>query len=115
MKKVLFTVLILGLCGNGAMAQKTISNTKNIIKISASKIVVLDSAVVPPHQVLYFHSAEGKLVQTYTQGQIARTILQEFFDKLNMKKVTKQDCFKVACPDSAPAGSTCWDCRPATQ
>jgi hypothetical protein len=115
MKKLLFTVIILGFFVLNTFAQvKTINNTKNITKVNDSTIVLYQKAVTPPHNFFYIHDSGGKLVTTFNPGDVVTyASLRELWDRLTGKAPPKQNCFKVACPDGAPSDAVCWDCKPA--
>lgn len=116
MKKELIVILILGCITNNLSAQvKTISNSPFITKINDSTITLNQKAIVPPNQVFNIHKLDGSLLRSFRAGETVTWTAANILNAASKILKPTQDCYKVTCPSSAPAGATCWDCVAAVK
>lgn len=117
-KKIISAFILVLFCNSSFAQVKTIRNTRYIKKINDSTIVIQEKAIVPPKQIFNVRDFDTKFVQTFNPGQkVIFMISKETMDKINKifkKEPPKQECFKVPCPENAPEGTTCWDCKPVS-
>lgn len=76
-----------------------------------STITVLDGAIVPPDNVYYVETTEGKVIATFKGGQeVELGSLTEL-----VPRAGEIDCVEITCPGGFGSQVTCWRCRARPQ